>query len=78
MELTEAEWDRVMGVKLKGPVYCLKAVIPGMVDQGHGVIVNIASVAATTRGSASDWARASTSVSPGTRMTGGTYADNSS
>ena len=51
-----------MDVNLKGPFYCLKAVIPGTVDRGRGVIVNIASVAAKTSGSASDWARADTSV----------------
>ena len=50
LELTEEEWDRVMQVNLKGAFYCLKAAVPMMVAQGHGVIINIASVAAKTGG----------------------------
>lgn len=40
---TEAEWDQLMGVNLKGVFLCSKAVIPVMRGQGGGVIVNVAS-----------------------------------
>ena len=40
---TEAEWDQLMGVNLKGVFLCARAVIPLMRAQGGGVIVNVAS-----------------------------------
>jgi NAD(P)-dependent dehydrogenase (short-subunit alcohol dehydrogenase family) len=40
----EAEWDRVVGVNLKGVWLCAKAVLPSMVEQGSGSIVNQASI----------------------------------
>jgi len=42
-ETTEAEWDRLMAVNLKGVFLCSKAVIPIMRNQQAGVIVNVAS-----------------------------------
>jgi glucose 1-dehydrogenase len=43
--LIEAEWDRVIGVNLKGTALCLKHELQQMLSQGHGgAIVNIASV----------------------------------
>jgi NAD(P)-dependent dehydrogenase (short-subunit alcohol dehydrogenase family) len=41
-EISAAEWDRVMGVNVKGPFLCVKAVYPHMKGRG-GKIVNIAS-----------------------------------
>lgn len=38
-------WKKVLDVNLNGPFYCMKAVIPEMVKQGKGSIVNIASLA---------------------------------
>lgn len=43
-EVSEASWDRVMDVDLKGTFLCSKYVLPTMLGQGHGVIINIASV----------------------------------
>ena len=40
---TEAEWDRLMEVNLKGVFLCSKAAIPVMQCQGGGIIVNVAS-----------------------------------
>jgi len=40
---TEAEYDRVMDINLKGAFLCLKYVLPGMVKRRRGVIVNVAS-----------------------------------
>lgn len=39
----EATWDRLLAVNLKGPIQCAHAVVPGMLERGHGRIVNIAS-----------------------------------
>jgi len=45
MELKEESWDRVMSVNLKGVFLCCQAVIPQMMKQKKGRIVNIGSVA---------------------------------
>ncbi|MDQ3831674.1 MAG: SDR family oxidoreductase, partial [Candidatus Tectomicrobia bacterium] len=42
-EISEAEWDRVMAVNVKGIWLCCKAVIPAMKQQGYGKIINISS-----------------------------------
>ena len=44
----EATWDRVITVVLKSVFVCTRAVLPKMLDQGRGVIVNISSVNALT------------------------------
>ena len=45
-EVSEESWDRVMSVDLKGVFLCSKFAIPAMLQQGKGVIINIASVSA--------------------------------
>jgi NAD(P)-dependent dehydrogenase (short-subunit alcohol dehydrogenase family) len=37
-------WDRNLDIVLKSAYLCTKAALPGMIDQGKGAIVNIASV----------------------------------
>jgi len=44
LELTEEDWRRCMSVDLEGAWHCAKAVLPSMLAQGAGSIVNIASV----------------------------------
>lgn len=44
-ETPEAAWDKVMAVNLKGVYLCSHYVVPVMVEQGGGVIVNVASEA---------------------------------
>ncbi len=39
------EWRRVMRINLDGPFVCSKAVVPHMISQKYGRIVNIASIA---------------------------------
>jgi 3-oxoacyl-[acyl-carrier protein] reductase len=39
------EWRRVMSINLDGVFHCVKAALPGMMEQRSGRIVNIASVA---------------------------------
>ena len=46
VELPEEEWDRVMAINLKGCYLAMKHVIPVMVDEGGGSIINISSIAA--------------------------------
>jgi NAD(P)-dependent dehydrogenase (short-subunit alcohol dehydrogenase family) len=45
VDVTEAEWDRVFAVNLKSAYLAMKHVIPVMVGQGGGSIINISSVA---------------------------------
>ena len=44
---SEADFDRVMNVNVKGVYNCLHAAIPLMKEKGGGVILNMASIAAT-------------------------------
>lgn len=44
VDLTLAEWERVVAVNLTGPFLCCKAVLPTMVEQRSGTIINISSV----------------------------------
>jgi 3-oxoacyl-[acyl-carrier protein] reductase len=44
-ETEVAEWRRVMRVNLDGPFICSSALVPGMIAQNYGRIVNIASIA---------------------------------
>lgn len=45
IELTEESWDRVHAINLKGSMLTCRAVVPQMMRQGGGAIVNISSVA---------------------------------
>ncbi len=45
-ELTEAEWDRVVDVNLKGTYLCCSSVLSHMAERRSGKIINISSVAA--------------------------------
>ena len=43
-ELTEAEWDHVQAVNVKGVFFCTKHVIPQMRRAGYGSIINLSSI----------------------------------
>jgi len=43
--MTEAQWDLVMGVNVKGAFLCSKAVAPHMMERRSGRIVNVSSIA---------------------------------
>jgi 3-oxoacyl-[acyl-carrier protein] reductase len=43
--ITEAEWDRILAVNLKGAFFLSQQVLPHMQARGWGRIVNVASVA---------------------------------
>lgn len=44
-ELSEEQWDKVLGINLKGVFLGIKAVLPTMIAQKHGRIINISSTA---------------------------------
>jgi 3-oxoacyl-[acyl-carrier protein] reductase len=44
-ETSEADWDRVMAINLKGVFLCSRAVLDHMISGGGGRIINIASTA---------------------------------
>lgn len=46
-ETQVADFERVFVVNVKGTFLCMKAALPGMLKQGHGTIVNLASIAAS-------------------------------
>ncbi|HEY7165943.1 MAG TPA: SDR family oxidoreductase [Candidatus Binatia bacterium] len=45
-ELAESEWDRVMAVNVKGPLFGIQAATPVMKAAGGGSIINITSISA--------------------------------
>ena len=44
MELTEEEWDSLMGINLRGYFLCSKYALPHMIENGGGAIVNCSSI----------------------------------
>lgn len=50
-EIEEKHWDLVVNVNLKGTFLCCQQVIPAMVRQGKGAIVNISALAGHWRAS---------------------------
>jgi 2-keto-3-deoxy-L-fuconate dehydrogenase len=50
LDCSEEEWDRSFNINARSIFRLTKAVLPGMVAQGGGAIVNIASVASSIRG----------------------------
>jgi NAD(P)-dependent dehydrogenase (short-subunit alcohol dehydrogenase family) len=51
-DLTEEAWDKSIDLNLKGVFLCCKAVIPHMIKNKYGKIINISSLAALTAGPA--------------------------
>ena len=41
---TEADFDRIMAVNVKGPFFCCQEVAPVMIRQGKGKIINVSSI----------------------------------
>lgn len=48
LETSAAEWRRCFEINLEGAWACIRAVLPGMIERRHGVILNIASTHAFT------------------------------
>ena len=41
------DWDAMIDTNCKGLAYCARAVLPGMVQRGHGHVINLGSIAGT-------------------------------
>lgn len=50
LDMTEDDWDRVVDISMKGTFLCSKAVLPHMLKQRYGRIVNMSSVSAKRGG----------------------------
>jgi NAD(P)-dependent dehydrogenase (short-subunit alcohol dehydrogenase family) len=43
LTLDEATFDRIVGVNVRAPFFLTQAVVPGMIDAGGGVVINLGS-----------------------------------
>jgi NAD(P)-dependent dehydrogenase (short-subunit alcohol dehydrogenase family) len=50
VQIDASAWERALAVNLSGPLWCIKAVLPGMLARGWGRIVNLSSGAAAGTG----------------------------
>jgi len=50
LEMTDTEWERILSVNLKGTFFMSKAVLPIMMEQKYGKIINLASLSAKRGG----------------------------
>ncbi len=53
LETSEATWDRIVGVIMKGTFLCIQALYPHMRDRGYGKIVNVSSISEIIGGAVS-------------------------
>ncbi|NHC41792.1 SDR family oxidoreductase [Bacillus sp. MM2020_1] len=49
-EMTVEEWDFVQDINIRGVYLCSRAVVPQMIEKGHGVIINLSSIWGTKGG----------------------------
>jgi NAD(P)-dependent dehydrogenase (short-subunit alcohol dehydrogenase family) len=45
LDIDDALFDKTFSLNVKGTLYCIQAILPHMLKNGHGVIVNMASMA---------------------------------
>lgn len=50
LETSRANWDRSFNVNVTGIYEMTRAVLPGMLDRGQGVILNVASICSSMKG----------------------------
>lgn len=50
LDIEEDEWDRIFDVNVRGAYLVTRRVLPGLIDRGHGRIVNLSSVSAVRGG----------------------------
>lgn len=46
IDISEEDWDRVLGINLKGAFLCCRFVVPWMKEKRYGKIINVSSMAA--------------------------------
>ena len=49
MECTDADWDRSFDINIKSMYRVTRALLPGMLKQGKGSVINMASIASSIR-----------------------------
>ncbi|HUB14229.1 MAG TPA: SDR family oxidoreductase [Acetobacteraceae bacterium] len=49
-DATEAEWEFAFALNARSMFHSMQAFLPGMLERGHGVILNMASVASSLKG----------------------------
>ncbi len=69
-EMTLDLWNQVMMLNLTSAMFIVQAVLPGMVERGHGSIVNLSSVAAKSGGGIGAIAYASSKAAVSTMTKG--------
>jgi 3-oxoacyl-[acyl-carrier protein] reductase len=42
-EMPIEQWDEIIGINLTGPFLMTRAVVPGMIERGHGKVINMSS-----------------------------------
>ncbi|HEU5314809.1 MAG TPA: SDR family NAD(P)-dependent oxidoreductase [Chloroflexota bacterium] len=47
-EVTDADWDAILGLNVKGAFYATRACVPSMRQRGEGLVVNVSSIAGHT------------------------------
>lgn len=73
--MTEAYWDRILGVNLKGPFFCTKAAAKLLLAGEGGAVVNVSSVAGLTgRGSCVAYAASKGALNTLTKTLAGVLA----
>ena len=50
LDSTDAEWDFAFALNLRSMVSTIRAVLPGMIERGHGSIINMSSAASSIKG----------------------------
>ena len=50
LDSTDADWDFAFALNLRSMVSTIKAVLPGMIERGHGSIINMSSAASSIKG----------------------------
>ena len=49
-ETTDADFDDQINTNLRAPYVLVQKLVPGMIERGHGSVINVTTVAATTPG----------------------------
>jgi NAD(P)-dependent dehydrogenase (short-subunit alcohol dehydrogenase family) len=44
LNITDEDWNQMLGANLRGPFACTQEVLPGMIERGWGRVVNIVSI----------------------------------
>ncbi|OBF13615.1 SDR family oxidoreductase [Mycobacterium sp. ACS4331] len=48
LETTDADFDEQIGINLRAPYLLVQELVPGMLERGDGIVINVSTVAAST------------------------------